>query len=139
MALVYPAVLPRRIREYVSPAIRPCIRNPQPRRQNWPHGDALFDWHRLIERYFKAGGNEAAHAGRSALGDSRNRIAARNQIRSDRDLVFDSLNLLGAEHKARELSATRNRRLSICAPPRHVNQFDAQLTARNRAATLPPP
>ena len=87
MALVYLAFLPRCIREHVSPAIRSRIRNPQPRRQNRPHGYALFDWHRLIESYFKASGNEAAHAGRRAVGNSRDRIATRNQIRTYRDLA----------------------------------------------------
>src|ERR1700745_1618184 len=130
MALVHPALLSRCIREYLSPAIRSRVRNPEPRRQNRPHGHALFDWHRLVESYPKAGGNEAPHAGRRAVGNSRNRIATRNQIRPDRDLTFDALNLLGdAEPKARDLRA----------PWRRVNQFDAPLTARNRAVTLLPP
>src|SRR5260370_21162210 len=93
MAVVHPALLSRRIREYISPAIRSLVRNPQPRRQNRPHGHALFDWHRFIESYLKAGGNETPHAGRSALGDSRNRVTTCNQIRPDRNLVFDVSNL----------------------------------------------
>src|SRR5580692_11131751 len=93
MALVHPAFLSRRIREYLPPKIRSRIRNPQPRRQNRPYGHALLDWHRLIESYFKAGGNQAAHAGRSAVGDSRDRVTTRHQIRPYRDLVCDVSNL----------------------------------------------
>jgi hypothetical protein len=64
---------------------------------------ALFDWHRPFESYPKAGGNEAPHAGRRAVGNSRNRVATRNQIRPDRDLTLDALKLLGdAEPKARD-------------------------------------
>jgi hypothetical protein len=51
------------------------------------------------------------------MGNSRNRVATRNQIRPDRDLVLDVLNLLGdAEPKARDLR-----------PARQVNQFNGRL------------
>src|SRR5579864_5783667 len=119
MALVHTALLPRRLREYLPPAIRPRIRNPQPRRQNRPHGHALFDWHGLIESYAKAGRNEAPHAGRGAVGNSRNRIATRYQIGRDRDLVFD----------CDEFTRLRGTASSELPLPGYVKQLD-QLIAR---------